>query len=186
MKHGGDGLAHTWAAMQNPRKGSLISIHLAEQTTLCGFKDGKIKATSSGYSPVEGLPGDNTCGRIDPSLAIMLADKIGVSGARDLLINESGWQALSPCSGVLDDALTREMWINELHKSIGSMAAHCGGLERIFLFGENDSFIGRTAELLEIHLSGGSVSADNIRFISRSLPSGQMYKDLFEKLLNNE
>jgi hypothetical protein len=115
---------------------------------------------------------------------MMLAEQIGVSSARDLLTTECGRKALSPSMDILDDALTPEMWINELLKYIGSIAAHCGGLERIVLFGENESFIGQTAALLRNRLAGGSVSAARIQFLSHALPAGKMYAELFEQLLN--
>jgi len=186
MKHGFDGLAHKWAVMQNPGNGPLITIHLAEQTTVCGFMDGKITATSTGYSPVDGLLGEKTCGKIDPSLAMMLADKIGVDAAQDLLVNNCGWQTLSPSLDIQHDTLAGQIIINELLKSIGAMAAHSGGLERIFLFGENESSIEQISVKLLHHLSGEENYASQVRFLSHALPTGKMYAELLGNLLNNE
>ncbi len=75
-RYGNDGLAHDWAFQQiidetQPRP--TITVHLQSRPTLAAFKAGRVVDTTTGYSPLDGLPGNTTCGTIDPSLSVMLA-----------------------------------------------------------------------------------------------------------------
>jgi len=131
-RYGNDGLAHEWAFQQirdRIKKHPLITIHLQDRPTLAAFKDGKVVDTTTGYSPLDGLPGYTTCGTIDPSLPIMLASSgMSVMNIRNVLSERSGWQS-SPSP--------ESMRMNSLVKAIGSMAASCNGLDTLFFFGDN-------------------------------------------------
>ncbi len=187
-RHGNDGLAHSWAALQNQNAGALVTIHLANRSTLCGFTEGKIAATGCGYSPLDGLPGRGTCGKIDPSLAMMLSEKLGIEAATRLLTQESGWMAIAESKDFADvlasnapgDSLARGMWTNELLKAIGAICAHLNGMEQLYLFGEAPALLEQTARLLRERLpyTGGMVLS------TCCTTPGKIYTELALTLLN--
>lgn len=131
-RYGNDGLAHAWAFHQikeQAKNGPLITVHLQDRPTLAGFLDGKVVDTTTGYSPLDGLPGKTTCGMIDPGLLVMLASSgMTMANIRTELCEHSGWQSVPSPEG---------MRRNFLVKAIGSMAASCHGLKALFFFGND-------------------------------------------------
>ena len=102
-RHGNDGLAHDWAFQQirdDLKNDPLITIHLQGRPTLAAFRGGKVVDMSTGYSPLDGLPGSTTCGTIDPSLPIMLASSgRNLADIRTELAKRSGWQTIPIARG---------------------------------------------------------------------------------------
>jgi acetate kinase len=83
---------------------------------------------STGYSPVDGLPGEQSSGTIDPSLPMMMA-KGGKSTSeiRQLLAGESGWQTIHD---------PESFRLRSILHAIGSLAASAGDLKYLVFFGE--------------------------------------------------
>ena len=92
LRFGGDGLLHHWASLQLPQHRNLVSFHVCDHPTLAAIHDGKAVDCSQGYSSVEGLPSNCSCGTIDPTIPLLLAEN-GYSPDQiaKILYMQSGW-----------------------------------------------------------------------------------------------
>jgi acetate kinase len=78
----------------------LLAFHLGNGASICAIYQGKLVATTMGYSPLEGLTMGTRAGGIDAGAVLDMADRIGVAAARGALNHRSGLVALS--GGVSD------------------------------------------------------------------------------------
>jgi acetate kinase len=71
---------------------SLITIHLGNGASMCAIQAGKSVDTSMGLTPLAGLPMGTRCGDIDPSILLVLAERVGMSieDLDELLNKKSG------------------------------------------------------------------------------------------------
>jgi acetate kinase len=143
LRFGADGLYHAWAARTHKTIHKLISVHLCENVSLAALLDGSPVDCSAGYSQLEGLPGLNTCGDLDPSIVgIFNEEGLSAEEIGSILYEQSGWQALSPkisftelCNNVADDCrLPQAIFLHGLIKAIGAQLAILGGADLV-LFG---------------------------------------------------
>lgn len=147
-RFGADGLFHQSVADQYPGQ-RIVSVFLNEHPNAAAISNGKAVETSCGYSFLEGVAGQSTCGDLDPSVVLMLAEN-GLAPAKieALLYQNSGWQAIigSQCS--FADLLTgqgeafslaREMHFQAVVKAIGAMVASLGGADRIVIDCESNT-----------------------------------------------
>lgn len=101
---------------------------------------------TSGATPLEGLPGDTTCGELDPQIPILLAQRLGWGGEEinRVLTRESGLAGLaapgetllSVCHG--DDpglALARDVVRYRLLQACGAAIAALGGADGLVFSG---------------------------------------------------
>lgn len=78
---------------QLPRR--LLALHLGNGASLCAIEEGKSKATSMGYSPLEGLTMGTRSGTIDGAAVLRLAAKHGAAETDRLLNKDSGLKGLA-------------------------------------------------------------------------------------------
>lgn len=148
-RFGTDGLAHDWALRRSPAAGAgrTITIHLCEQTSLTAYHDGRSVETSTGFSGLEGMGGQTTCGQLDPGVVLKLAEQIKDPAALDHLLRaESGWNGFLGKSLSLVDLLSLQdiqiarcqaIFRHQLVREIGALAAVLGGSDQIIYFGQN-------------------------------------------------
>lgn len=104
-RFGYHGILHEAAARQIARQrrqagltapARFLSIVLEPRPELAAIEGYRPLAVTSGATPLEGLPGQTTCGEIDPSLVTTLARKMGwgPEHINSILTRESGLQGL--------------------------------------------------------------------------------------------
>ena len=155
-KFGVNGIHHQWAAEQFPAAERIVSVCLNDAPNAAAIVNREAVDTTGGYSLLDGLPGRSTCGSIDPSIILVLAEA-GYSAEKieTALHQESGYQGLTGSSVPINEllsgsdpatSLAREILLHELVKAIGAMLASLGGAERIVIgsegIEENNKFIG--------------------------------------------
>ena len=125
--------------------------------------------TTAGLTPLEGLPGQNSCGELDPTIVLTLAHelKMGPEAINRLLARDSGLSALAgrPVEiGPLlegdaeEDRLARELLRYRIVQQCGAAMAAMGGVDMLV-------FSGRWARLAE---RLGPWLADRLTFRNRT------------------
>jgi acetate kinase len=126
----------------------VIVCHLGSGSSITAIKNGASIATSMGFSPLEGLVSSTRSGSIDPSIALLLAEKSGLS-TRELekkLNSESGLLAVGGSNDIREllkmekkgDAnakLALEIFVSKIREYIGAYAVILGGLDAIVFTG---------------------------------------------------
>ncbi len=79
-----------------PRR--LLALHLGNGASLCAIEDGRSRATSMGYSPLEGLTMGTRSGTIDGAAVLRLAAEHGAAQTDEMLNRESGLKGLAGTS----------------------------------------------------------------------------------------
>ena len=138
-------------ARHTPGLPRILSICLDPQPEVTAvLRDHPVMVTS-GLTPLEGLPGQTTCGELDPSIIITLSDKMkwGPERIDVALTRESGLLGLTGERTTLDALLTSARYEGALGRDVmnyrlllacGAGIAAMGGLNHIV-------FSGRYAEL---------------------------------------
>ncbi|NDC34597.1 MAG: acetate kinase [Synechococcaceae bacterium WB9_2_112] len=134
----------------------LISAHLGAGCSLCAIAGGRSRATTMGFTPLDGLVMATRSGSVDPGLLLHLLDEHGLS-VTDLsagLHHQSGLLGLSELSGDMralrqaaaqghrGASLAIAVFSARLLHGIGAMAAVLRGVDVIALsggIGENDA-----------------------------------------------
>jgi acetate kinase len=167
----------------------LISCHLGAGCSLCAIQDGRSRATTMGFTPMEGLMMATRSGSIDPGLLFYQLRHGLTPGELDHALNtESGLLGLSELSADMRELraaaadghpgarLAIAVSRHSLLQGIGAMAASLGGVEVIALtggIGENDEALREDLrqsllwlapfELLVIHADEEGVIARSCR-----------------------
>lgn len=136
--------------------GKVVVAHLGNGASLCAIEGGQSKATTMGFSALDGVPMGTRTGQIDPGVILHLLEGEGMSVAEltQLLYKESGLLGLSGGFSndmrVLSEAGTEEgertinYFVNKVAVHIASMAATMQGLDMIVFtagIGENSVMI---------------------------------------------
>jgi len=151
---------------------------------------------TSGATPLEGLPGETTCGELDPTIVLTMARKLGwgpeeindvltrKSGFRGLLgrkvhlselLDSSTWSAKGGClSRAVDGTLTaaRNILAYRILLAAGAAVASMGGVDRIVLTGRYTQDGGGLARWLAQRLrpAGDNGKCPPVLRCRRSLP----------------
>ena len=126
--------------------GRVVVAHLGNGASLCALHNGCSKASTMGFSALEGLPMGTRCGRIDPGILLYLLeqDKLSLEQLTDLLYRESGLLGLS---GLSQDMRTLEAsdsqeasdaihyFTHQIRVEIAGLAAVLGGLDALVFTG---------------------------------------------------
>jgi acetate kinase len=121
----------------------LITCHLGGGCSATAISGGYAVATTSGFTPLDGLMMGTRCGSIDPGILLHLQRQHRFSGWEldRVLNNFSGLQAISGISGDLEQVeaaaargnkrarLAFEMFVDRIRSAIGSLAATLGGVD---------------------------------------------------------
>ena len=137
------------------RSAKIISICLSPRPEICGIVAGRPVMVSGGFTPLEGLPGETTCGEIDPGIVTYLVreKKWGVESVNNCLTKESGIKGLCPrpvsmetlfASSEKEFLTARSIIMHRFLLSIGSAVATMSGVQTVVFSGS----YARVGELL--------------------------------------
>ncbi len=150
-RFGFHGIFHEAACLEAVRtmgspQASLLSICLEPRPELAACRGRRPVMVTGGSTPIEGLPGETSCGDLDPSVTLKLADadSLGPEGTSRVLTRESGLRGLAGRSVTLaevlespndDLQLAREVFLHALLRAAGAGVAALGGLDAIVYSG---------------------------------------------------
>lgn len=155
-RYGYHGIFHSAVAGKIRQKGidarKILSICLEPLPEVAGIYDGKPVTVSSGSTPLEGLPGNTTCGEIDPGIILLLEEKKkwGPETINEMLSRKSGLTALAGKAVTIADVVrggrafecARDLFEYRLLLSCGAAMSVMGGFDSI-------AFSGRYVEVAE-------------------------------------
>jgi acetate kinase len=151
-RYGYHGILHEAACLEGrsgaPRSESArtISICLENQPEIAAVQGRRPVMVTSGATPLEGLPGQTTCGELDPGIVLMLAEKLrwGAEQINLALTRGSGWLGLTGERMGLDTLMTSDRPELQLAADVmryrmllacGAGTAAMGGVDRIVFSG---------------------------------------------------
>jgi acetate kinase len=132
----------------------MLVAHLGAGSSMCAMVQGKSRASTMGFTAVEGLPMGTRSGQLDPGVLLYLMQEKGMDAKalEKFLYKECGWYGMS--GGISSEMLTLkqsadplakaaiDMFVYRITRETGSLAAAMGGLD-VFVFtggvGENDA-----------------------------------------------
>ena len=147
-RYGFHGLSYEYIASVLPdylgaaADGRVVVAHLGSGASICAMQARQSRATTMGFTALDGLPMGSRCGNLDPGVVLYLLQEKGMSpGAiSDLLYHSSG---LLGVSGISDDMRTLlaskdapareavDLFVYRIGRELGSLAAALGGLDAI-------------------------------------------------------
>jgi acetate kinase len=133
----------------------IVIAHLGSGCSLCGLEGGRSKATTMGFSTLEGLPMGTRSGSIDPGvlLYLMMDRGMDAKAIEDLLYKRSGLLGLSGLSADVRDLEASDTpeahqaldyFCRHIGISIAALAGELGGLDAVIFtagIGENSALI---------------------------------------------
>ena len=133
-------------ALQSPGPHRIISICLEPKPEAAAVLNGRPVMVTGGATPIEGLPGETVCGDIDPSIVLILAEKLdcGPERINDILTRESGLRSLVGRKVKLGDILNhnnrayrqaREVFTYRLLLACGAAVAAMSGADALVFSG---------------------------------------------------
>jgi acetate kinase len=152
-RYGFHGILHEAACLQvarrRPRDGGpprVLSICLARRPELAAVIGTRPVMVTGGATPLEGLPGETSCGEIDPGLIAVLARRLRWSPEQidGALARESGLSGLLGRPATLpevlestsgDGLLAREVFLHRLLLSAGAGVAAMSGVDAVIFCG---------------------------------------------------
>ena len=142
------GLHHAAAWQRAARTGvtRVISLCLEQQPELAAIQGGRPVYVTSGITPLEGLPGQTTCGDLDPGLVMLLAEELhyGPERLNTLFTRESGLKGMTGVALTFDElfaapktefVLTREVLCYRILQACGMAFAAMGGADALVISG---------------------------------------------------
>jgi acetate kinase len=144
-RYGFHGLSYAYIAdsqqlCENPEERTVV-LHLGAGSSACGMLGGESKASSMGFSAVDGLPMGSRTGNLDPGVMIhLMREGMDANQLETLLYKQSGWLGLSDlCSDMrtllesdLEEAkFTVDYYCYHITQEIGRLTAILGGLDRV-------------------------------------------------------
>jgi acetate kinase len=154
-RYGFHGLSHAWVARRAPELLGLetsgvriVSCHLGAGASLCAIHDGRSRATTMGFTPLEGLVMATRSGDVDPGLLLWLLkhSRMSVDELGDALEHESGLLGLAGSADMREllarleagDAqadLALRVYLERLCGGIAAMTGALGGLDALVFTG---------------------------------------------------
>ncbi|MFJ5235882.1 hypothetical protein ACIP86_03935 [Pseudomonas neuropathica] len=132
---------------QRAAEGKTIVAHLGSGASLCGMHNGVSRATSMGFSTLDGVLMGTRPGHIDPGLLLYLIREHGMSAKslEDLLYHQCGLLGVS--GGISSDMRELQasvapeakeaiaLFVRSVVREIGTMAAILGGVDALVFTG---------------------------------------------------
>lgn len=160
-RYGFHGLSYQWIAWRladylgTRSAGRVIVAHLGNGSSLCGMVAGESRATSMGFTPLDGLVMGERAGSLDPGVVLFLFEEMKLSAAevRDLLFKQSGLKGVSGLSNDMrvllassepSARLALDLYVHRAVREVGATAADIGGVDALVFtggIGENSSAI---------------------------------------------
>jgi len=154
-----EGLAGSAAA-----DGRIVIAHLGSGVSLTAVSQHKSVDTTMGLTPASGVPMSTRSGDLDPGIFLFLARTEGLdpAGLNELFNTQSGLLGISGSSSDMKQLLEHEardpkakeavdLFCYQVKKSIGSLAAALGGLDRLVFTGG----MGEQAPLIRARICSG-------------------------------
>ncbi len=128
------------------RRPRMISLCLEPRSELAAVIGRRPVMVTGGATPIEGLPGETSCGDLDPSVVLLLAHASdrGPEAAGRLLSRDSGLRALAArpvilpevlASDAADLRLARDLFRHHVLRACGAAIAAMGGLDALVFSG---------------------------------------------------
>lgn len=143
-RYGFHGHSYQWIAQQMEGKGHhrVVAAHLGNGASLCGMVDGQSRATTMGFTPLDGLVMGERPGLTDPGILLFMMEEMSLTASeiRTLLFQESGLKGLSGLSNdmrvletstALEAKLALDVYVHRLIREIGAIAAEIGGMDAL-------------------------------------------------------
>jgi acetate kinase len=152
-RYGFHGLSYEYIADVLPRhlppaqaEGRVIVAHLGNGASMCGMAGRRSRATTMGFTAVDGLMMGTRTGALDPGVLLYLMDYDGMDARAltKLLYKESGLLGVSGISSDMRELLASdrpeaaeavELFCYRIVREIGSLAAALGGLDALVFTG---------------------------------------------------
>ncbi|MEM6487800.1 MAG: acetate/propionate family kinase, partial [Pseudomonadota bacterium] len=151
-RYGFHGLSYQWIAGRLPAlmgraaEGRVVVAHLGNGASLCGLVARESRATTMGFTPLDGLVMGERPGLTDPGAVLFMLEEMGmdIAAVRDALFKRSGLLGLSDLSNDMrtlagaDCPAARfaiEVYVHRVVREIGAMAAEIGGLDALVFTG---------------------------------------------------
>ncbi|GMG83932.1 acetate/propionate family kinase [Paralimibaculum aggregatum] len=151
-RYGFHGLSYQWIAASLPgilgdaAEGRIVVAHLGNGASLCGMAGRESRATTMGFTPLDGLVMGERPGRTDPGAILFMLEEMGLAPAeiREMLFKRSGLLGLSGISNDMrtlmasaapEARLALEVYVERAVVEIGAIAASIGGLDALVFTG---------------------------------------------------
>ncbi|WP_238998493.1 acetate/propionate family kinase [Nocardioides limicola] len=158
-RYGFHGLSHSHAARAGPAIAGVtatpvsntrvVSCHLGSGASVAAIVGGRSVDTTMGFTPLAGLVMQTRVGSVDPGLLLWLLDSgsVGMPEMVHALSHDAGLKGLSGTSGDMrevlaaragghaDAVLAFDVFVQQLVREIGAMAASAGGLDVLVFTG---------------------------------------------------
>lgn len=162
VRYGFHGLSYDYINTEVARiapelhQGKVVVAHLGNGASLCAIENGKSKASTMGFTVLDGLPMGTRCGQLDPGVLLHFIETEGLSvdEVSHMLYYESGLLGLSGGlsndmrtlseAGTEEGARAINYFVNKVRSNIASMAATMQGVDLIVFtagIGENSALI---------------------------------------------
>lgn len=149
-KFGYHGIFHEssvdFAQGKNGSNSRILSVCLEPTPEVCAIKDGVPVMVTSGATPLEGLPGETTCGDLDPLIILSISESLGWGPEQinSMLSNESGMTGIAGRKTSFADvfspkspktAFAKEIFLYKTLQAFGAGIAAMGGVDIIVFSG---------------------------------------------------
>jgi len=151
-RYGFHGLSYEYIAEILPRHlgdradGKVVVAHLGNGASLCAMEQRRSRASSMGFTAVDGLMMGTRCGNIDPGVLLYLMRKhqMDARSLERLLYKESGLFGVSGISQDMRELLASpapeareavDLFCYRLVREVGALAAVLGGIEALVFTG---------------------------------------------------
>lgn len=154
QKYGFHGASHHYISKRvqeilGNNKLKVISCHLGGSSSVCALKNGVSIDTSMEYSPQSGILQSARCETLDPFILLHFQKTLGFSPEEinKILCSESGLKGISGISGDIPELekaadsgnerakLALEVYVYQIRKALGTMAAALNGVDVITFTG---------------------------------------------------
>jgi len=169
----------------------IISICLEPVPEVAAIYNGKPIMVSSGSTPLDGIPGDTTCGEIDPGIVLLLEEKKrwGPEMINDMLTRKSGLSAIAGERTSIDEifdgdekyAPARKILEYRILLSCGSAMALMNGFDALIFSGKYIRSAGKLSEWLLPKLLEASYDKFKLK-----LPAIYFLRDSLEEIILNK
>jgi acetate kinase len=166
-RYGFHGLSYEYIARriaaEDPALGAgrLVVAHLGNGASLCAIAGGRSRATSMGFTALDGVPMGTRSGQLDPGAVLHMIDALGMTTAEvaRLLYHDSGLKGLSGISQDVreiaragGEAAERAFGVFafRVRREVAAMAAAIGGVDAlVFTAGIGENAAGLRARICE-------------------------------------
>ncbi len=133
-------ISHAQQLFEHPNEKTVV-LHLGAGSSACAMLGGKSKASSMGFSAVDGLPMGSRTGNLDPGVMVhLMREGMSADQLETLLYKQSGWLGLSGlCSDMRtliestqpEAKFTVDYYCYHITQEVGRLTAILGGLDRV-------------------------------------------------------